>query len=101
MESFKIQIAALSPCSLRALARWQRTMLTRRNPLLSGMLANMTDEELAASYFRDGATQRARILAETEKQKRDAIFSDAVASVHLIAGPRWNPRTQPRYGLMV
>lgn len=100
MESFKIQIASLSPCALRTLARWQRTMLTRRNPLLSGMLANMGDAEIAASYFRDGATQRARILSETEKRKRNAVFSNAVASVRLVSGQRWYPRVNPRFGML-
>jgi hypothetical protein len=100
MESFKIQIAALSPCALRALARWQRSMLTRRNPLLSGMLANMTDAEIAASYFRDGATQRARILAETEKRRHVVVFSQALASVHLVSVPRWTPRASFRFGVL-
>ncbi len=78
MESFKTQIAALTPIALRALARWQRTMLARRNPAVAPTVRSLSDEQIAEGYFRVGFAEIEQIQAETARRVEQALYADAL-----------------------
>ena len=96
MESFKIQIAALSPCALRTLARWQRTMLMQRNPAIASTVRSLSDEQIAEGYFRVGFAEIEQIQAETARRVEQARYAEALRAV-TVSSPTMPTRAAKYY----
>ena len=69
LAAFSTQLKSFNPLTVRSLARWQRQELIRRNPLLSAVVASLTDEEIVAQYLRACFEERERLQRLAEKQR--------------------------------
>jgi hypothetical protein len=69
LAAFSTQLKSFNPLTVRSLARWQRQELIRRNPLLSAVVANLTDEGIVAQYLRACFEERERLRRYAEKQQ--------------------------------
>lgn len=83
MNQFAMQVSSLNPLTIRSLARWQRELLARRNPLLSGMVASMTDEEMAARYFQSGHEERQRLADRAHELRQRSLLKLAARSLRV------------------
>jgi hypothetical protein len=94
LSQFRTQVDSLSPVTVRCLARWQRTVLAKRNPHFTTMLDTMPDAELCARYLEAAFNERQRLAAQTEKAKRERTLLRAAASVSPVQSRGWNERTE-------
>ncbi len=92
LSQFHLQVAALSPVTVRCLARWQRDQLAKRNPHLSPMLDSMSDTDVAERYLRHSHDEIQRLEKQTELAKHNRAMLRAASSVSLVQKHRWSQR---------